>query len=260
MTEPKIIILTFFVICAFAANVCAAPVGAGTCVKEMKGRDLISEEFNISFFSAIEADVLNQRDLDNLEGEVEAGFYTAKLGFSTDRIDIYGIIGQARDVEYNAQVSGANLKYDLENEFAWGGGISVFIYEVFGIKLFADAKYRTIEDMDYDSVTLEGVKYSKEALTGSKKNATWEEQQVALSIAKKFEYFTPYIGLKYSDVEASAKVTIEGIVYDTGNLDAGENIGAFVGCSLTPLENLSVDVEGRFMDEEAVSVALVYTF
>ena len=42
----------------------------------------------------------------------------------------------------------------------------------------------------------------------------------------------PYVGVKLSDVDASARATIGGITYDLGDTESDKIFGVFVGCSI----------------------------
>ncbi len=114
-------------------------------------------------------------------------------------------------------------------------------------------------DMDYESVSKDGTTYSKNQL-GGKTDAKWQEWQAAFLIGKKFNNFIPYAGLKYSDIKASAKAIISGTTYDSDSTDSDNKVGVFVGCSIIPTKQLSIDLQGRFIDEEAFTVGICNKF
>ena len=209
----------------------------------------------------VETDFVTERELDELDAKVEGNLYTAKLIFSSaEKFDFYVNFGQAQDIEYKATILGRDVKFDLEDEFTWGAGISyVFTSDDDAFQIGLDTKYRQITDIDYDSVTIDGTTYKKSQL-GGKTAAKWKEWQVALIVGKKFNYFVPYAGVKYSDVDASAKAIVSGSTYDLGSTDSESKVGIFIGCSITPTEQFSIDLEGRFIDEEAFMVSVVYKF
>lgn len=241
----------------------AAPVDVPTETQGLEGNIFKNKELGIGLSVAGEADFLSERELDEANGEVEGKLYTTKIILTlADRFDIYGIFGQAQDMEYKEKVLGSDVKFELEDKFTWGVGLNALIYEWkdYGVKFFADGKYRAVNDIDYESVTVDGVQYSKSQLTGTKVDADWEEWQVAFGIAKKFEYFMPYFGVKYSDIKASAKVTVGSTTYDAGSANSDNIIGLFVGCAITPIKALSIDLQGRFIDETAFTVKATYKF
>jgi opacity protein-like surface antigen len=69
--------------------------------------------------------------------------------------------------------------------------------------------------------------------------------------------FTPYLGAKYSDVRIKSKVDEVDVKF---KFKADDNVGAFVGISYKIMEKLKVNLEGRFIDETAMSFGLTYKF
>lgn len=125
--------------------------------------------------------------------------------------------------------------------------------------IFLDGNYRNIKDIDYETITVDGTSYSKSQLGGSL-DAEWQEWQVSLGVSRKLGQISPYFGIKYSDVVASAKATISGTTYDLDDTDSDENFGVFVGTLINLTDNLSLNVQGRFIDETAVGVELSFKF
>lgn len=256
------------IILLFTASqiVYSAPINLPSSIEDLEGQ-IWSHEFTsspIEISAGIEIDFVTKRELDELEAEVKGNFYTAKLLFlgteDTEKFDWYVNFGQAQDIEYKTAILGSDVKFDLEDEFVWGLGVSyAFTSKDDSLQIGIDAKYRQIRGMDYNSVTINDIAYSKSQL-GGKLDAKWKEWQVALLIGKEFDYFIPYVGIKYSDVDASAKVIISGTTYDAGSTDSENKFGMFVGCSITPIEQISIELQGRFIDEEAFTVGILYKF
>jgi len=239
----------------------AAPVDVPTAAQGLEGSILQNKDFGLSV--AGEADFLSERELETAESEVSAEFYTGKIILTlADRFDAYAIFGQARGMEYKEKILGSNVTFGLEDNLTWGLGLNALIYELkdYGIKFFGDGKYRAVNDIDYESLTVDGVRYNKSQLTLNKMDADWEEWQVAFGVAKKFEYFMPYCGVKYSDVKVSAKATIGSTTYDLGSTNSDNTIGLFIGCAIIPVKALSIDLQGRFVDETAFTVKATYKF
>ncbi|MFH1782031.1 MAG: hypothetical protein ABH848_00230 [Candidatus Omnitrophota bacterium] len=261
MKRLVIVFTALFLLCAFTVYVNAAPVTCPASVKEMKGNDYIDKDSNIAFLVSLESDFITEKDLDESDGQVEGTMHVGKLVVSFDKVDFYALLGGTGNLEYSASISGANVLYELEDKFLWGLGASGLIkkWDKHGIQLFGDLSYRTTGDMEYDIVTLNGTQFSKSQLTPAT-DAKYEEWQIALSVAKKFQYMTPYAGIKYSNLDASADVTISSTRYALSDAENDNPVGIFLGCALMPLDNMSIDLEGRFIDEEAFSVSLNYEF
>lgn len=83
-------------------------------------------------------------------------------------------------------------------------------------------------------------------------SATIYEWHVAPFVAKSFGKFVPYVGVKYSDMQ----VKPEGM----GTLKAKNNLGVFLGADFNLSKNFSLNLEGRFVDESAMSLAAVFAF
>ena len=152
-----------------------------------------------------------------------------------DRLDIYTTLGQINDPEFRQTFDGSDVKFELEDKFIWSVGLAGTIYEWedAGIQLFGDGNYRRASGMDYKAVVVDGTRYTKSELSGEV-DAKWEEWQVAFGVSKKFKYFIPYVGVKYSDVKASAKATAGGIEY--GDRDKSKRkVGPFLGVSIVPI-------------------------
>lgn len=242
----------------------AAPVDVPTEIQGLEGNIFNDKKLGIGLSIAAEADFLGERKL-GIEGseeiaKVKGQFYTSKIILTViNKFDIYGIFGKAENLEYKD--SGIKLK--PKDKLTWGVGVSVPIYEWknCGIKLFADGKYRAVNNIDYFSnyqsssssspSSYDGSSYYGGSSTVPKFLVNWQEWQVAFGVAKKFKYFMPYGGIKYSDFRESS---INSINYSDAI------IGIFIGCAITPIKAFSIDLQGRFIDENAFAVKATYKF
>ena len=84
-------------------------------------------------------------------------------------------------------------------------------------------------------------------------STTISEWHVAPFVAKNFGKFVPYIGIKYSDMKID-------MLENSDRLQATDNWGAFVGADFKFNKNFSLNLEGRFIDENAASLAANFTF
>jgi hypothetical protein len=228
----------------------AAPVDVPIKIQGLEGNIFNDKELGIGLSIAAEADFLSKRKLDLADwwgggtANVKGQFYTTKIILTViNKFDVYGIFGKAENLE-----SADSIK--PKDKLTWGAGISVPIYEWknYGIKFFADGKYRAVNNIDYNSNSQSPNIYDGGSLS-SKFLVNWQEWQVALGAAKKFKYFMPYLGVKYSDFrEFSGDMTNR-----SSNI-----VGIFIGCAITPLKSFSIDLQGRFIDETAFSVKATY--
>lgn len=85
--------------------------------------------------------------------------------------------------------------------------------------------------------------------------ATVQEWQIAPYVAKKLGSFVPYFGVKYSDQREEYKDEDGKIKFK-----ADDNFGVFVGTDYNIGKNFSLNIEGRFVDETAMSFGATYKF
>lgn len=104
-----------------------------------------------------------------------------------------------------------------------------------------------------------------------------KETQLAFFAAKTFNKITPYVGVKYSDLTADVKYSYSRSGYNvststtttaylpftrsvSAGLEADKNFGVFVGADFDFTQNLSLNLEARLVDEQAVSLGLGWKF
>ena len=147
------------------------------------------------------------------------------------------------------------------NAFAWGLGLKLCFPLKNNWIIGADAKYLTYKN-DYsgkrsvrffasDGNLLPGLSIDEHRNKWG--SATISEWHVAPFIAKDFGKFVPYIGIKYSDMKID-------MLQNSDRLQATDNWGAFVGADFKFNKNFSLNLEGRFIDETAASLAANFTF
>ncbi len=236
----------------------AAPVDVPTEIQGLEGNIFRNKELGIGLSIAGEADFLGKRKLDIADNggiaKVKGQFYTSKIILTLiNKFDIYGIFGKAENLEYKEDAG----KFKPKDKLTWGAGLSAPIYEWknCGIKFFADGKYRVVNNIDYNSngrsSILSGIAGVVSRYPTPKLLVDWQEWQVAFGAAKRFKYFMPYFGVKYSDFRESSKTS-------TANSDT--IVGIFVGCAVTPIKAFSIDLQGRFIDETAFVIKGTYKF
>ncbi len=103
--------------------------------------------------------------------------------------------------------------------------------------------------------------------TGVFKSTVMQEWHVAVSLAKKIKSFLPYVGVRYSDARFKTKGIEDQLVWGADmawlydfKFKADNNVGVFLGTDYNITKNLSVNIEGRFIDETAMSLGATYKF
>jgi len=158
-----------------------------------------------------------------------------------------------------------------DSAFAWGLGAKGVIPFENGWFLGVQAQYLTHKNSlknsmkEKESGTFEvtagpdtgttGTYASAEEEMNWNAKATVQEWQIAPYVAKKLGNFIPYFGVKYSDQRMQYKEEDMKL-----KLKAADNFGLFLGTDYKIGKNFSLNIEGRFIDETAMSLAATYKF
>ena len=245
----------------------AAPVGNPMDVPTPRGKGIVEiEQLNLKV--SFDTDLIFEKDIDASESnvrdaKVEGQWYLAKISVALiDRFEPYVLLG-ASDIEGEYVGVSSGSKYDIEGDtnFAWGVGSKILIWETedLGFAVSGAGEYRRTDP---------GIK--EQLVDGVSQDATdrvfeIEEWQFALAVSKEFKIgqdiaLIPYVGAKYSDSEIKLKYKTGGTLNDLGGGENADNVGVFVGVDLSVLESLSINVEGRFIDETAMSIGATVKF
>lgn len=209
-------------------------------------------------------------------------FIKGTLGLHPN-IDIFLKLGMADAKSKYKYVSpgepDAKIEFDGDYDFVYGGGIKAKIFESSGgLRVMADGQYLHYEvDGDYKVDGKDLAQYLRQSfidagattVTASYDSKTKiQEWQVALYVNQTFGQFSPYAGVKYSDVTVKNETNFSGLadgVTYSGKIDgkakADKNFGVVVGTDIYLIPNrLSVNIEGRFIDETAGTIGVNYRF
>ncbi|MFA6142680.1 MAG: hypothetical protein WC738_05255 [Candidatus Omnitrophota bacterium] len=183
----------------------------------------------------------------NILGKIVYGLLNAmdiyvKLGIA--KYDFRGdvFVGDTKKVE--EQLS-------AENGFIYGGGFKLAYDFKNGWAVGCDAQYLTSDHkIDFNASTL-----STGAVTVAEYYDCWiQEWHAAPYIAKKIGKITMYAGGRYSDLRLSQKHPNDSKRWDNLIFSADYKIGVFTGVDWNFGNSFKLNVEGRFVDELALSV------
>lgn len=181
------------------------------------------------------------------------------------------------------------VEFDGDWDFAWGIGAKAKLYQSSsGIRIMADAQYLSYKgdgDVDIDGVGLAtgAVQIAKDDFGATSATASYDaeaeiqEWHIALYVNKTIGMFSPYAGVKYSDMDAEFDADIDGQVQVTVpavgiinspysakveiDFEADDNFGVFLGTDIYVIPDiLSFNIEGRFVDETALTLGLNWKF
>lgn len=191
----------------------------------------------------------------------------AVIGNSCSLYFLYGLCDSQIDltlfdktVDYGFYV---NSSFQSDKDPFYGVGVSFVMHEgslwdSIPIKTGIDIKYRRF-DVEVDNLTENGTFYS----------TTLDEVQMALLISADAGWIHPYAGARISSTtgkEHYINQTISAPFYDTGTIDYedditwSKNMGYVVGAACAVTEGVSINVELRSGDEEAVGVSTSVRF
>lgn len=209
------------------------------------------------YIFGIEANSLQERKLfDEKLGtfivKADSKQFLAKAVYGlSDRMAGFIKLGQA-DALLEDPNAAAN--YNHGGEIAWGLGGKMLLYEDIPIdlRLIGEAQYFNFSPGDAET-------------SSGTRTAKWSEFQfggyalltkLSESTHPIIEPFTVtatsfYVGAKYSDV--SVDWSTRG---SSGTLDADTNLGFFAGVDFTFNDKYTLSLEGRFKDEQAMTIGL----
>lgn len=175
-----------------------------------------------------------------------------------DNLDVYVMLGIADgkgdDENYIDGAKQGVDKLELDSALAYG----------FGMKGTSKLANEWLVGCD-----LQFVRHKHESKTrwipvaGSESTTTYKsapiyEWHIAPYVAREMGDFMPYLGVKYSDFVA--KFESGGSGWSNFKEEADDNFGVFLGTDCKMGENWKVNLEGRFIDETAMSVGCTYKF
>lgn len=177
-----------------------------------------------------------------------------------DNLDVYAKLGAAdyegKDESYIGGVKDADDKTNTDTDFAYGFGMK----GTYGLGndwlIGCDLQYlRSEHKAKVTATPVAGV-----ASSTTYKTAESQEWHIAPYIARKINSFTPYLGIRYSDMKTKLKGPAEDGWADNVKSEADDNVGVFLGTDYKIGENWKLNLEGRFVDETAMSFGATYKF
>jgi opacity protein-like surface antigen len=134
---------------------------------------------------------------------------------------------------------------DYGYSFAGGYGFRARLYDDkdSGIKVVGGFHHISVHPRDED-------------IGGDRYESFLDDWQIDLLCSKKFGRFTPYAGGKASVFEHVYRIN-KG---DRKRVSPKYNGGAIAGFDFNLKDDITVNVEGRFIDEDAVSAGIYYSF
>lgn len=287
--------LVLFVTFSFSSVVKAASVGNTADTQGGSGKFSLGFEYDGVFNRDLELKSGSYKqaaeDMVSIEEYPFPGDSISDVKMRSNRVFLKGMAGVHPNLDLYAKLGVSDLtwkqkyespdfpaerdKFDGDWGFAWGIGAKAKIYETSGgLRFMADAQYMRYKvDGDYrvNGQSLSDVIMALDPeITGLSYDTktSLEEWQIAFYVNKTFGQFSPYAGMKYSDATLRNELNVSytdsngylSTKYET-KYRADKNIGVFAGIDINIISNkLKLNIEGRFIDETAVTIGMNYRF
>lgn len=250
-------------LCLLSFHVTAAPIGNPSAPKIIQeGFFIPSTSWASARFgyegdfvadSRMEQEGAGHSRVDSYEQETNSGTATLCL---LNQVDIFTVLGSSRTRTDWRFVDGGGSTHRAELEtlynFLWGVGARAILWSCGNASFGVGGRY---ESANYDPVwlTIDG---NIQSASGT--HLRWREWQINGDLSYKIDIFSPYIGAKYSNVRSKIGNFSVAISNDGSGSNEFENrtsVGVFIGCSLSTGKYFMLNVEGRLIDEEAVTIS-----
>lgn len=210
--------------------------------------------------------IIYDRNIKQQEGASEIRLHGVSARFLYNNMfSVYTGAGSA-EVEEEFMVGSNKVLWESDYGFIWlvGGTLKAYDKQIEVLNdsrllCALDIQYRNT-DLDANNVTIDSVSYSSSAPDISYSSMEYNDWHVALSCGLDMSILSPYLGIKYSDLESCMRVLRNGILYEKDNAEADNNIGIFLGTGIQITESFYGSVEVSFIDEEAISGSFSYKF
>lgn len=202
---------------------------------------------------------LEMKKMNQLYGKVSLGL--------TPNFNVYTKLGASNNgtIEHDSISANQLLKIKTKTGFLWAFGVT-------GIKEISDG-WKIGGDVQYDSwqTDVEKVTVGGNAATNVSGKIQNRELQITPFITKQFTMqsmnwsFSPYLGMPIDFFWSQTDKHIAFRYNSTNQTDSWakkgkDYIGIVAGSDLTVSESLALNVEGRFIDETAVTAGATYRF
>ncbi len=213
----------------------------------------------------LEQEVVFERNMENaslsggqrVELEIDKAYRTmAKISYGLmDNMDMYIKLGTSEfEVDQKVFSPDESGEKDSKTDFAYGAGLKWNMPLKKGCFLGVDAQYlRHRNKYTYTNTSTAVYDVQEDKLT-------LQQWHVASYIGKKMGKFVPYLGVRYSDARLKSEGQSTWVAPCNWKSEAEDNVGIFVGTDVKLADNWTLNVEGRFIDETAMSVGSSFKF
>lgn len=193
--------------------------------------------------------------------------YLATLSWgASDWLNLFAQAGWVRGGKWQDKdlLTGQEWEAKLKDNFAWGAGLKVKVWEPRpGWSLLLAGRYFRYDDRkasDWQNNSM-GYQADSDWVTDDKLDY-WQVDLDAVMLFK-LGMVTPYLGLGWSHAEAklSGRWSAPGVQVDyDSKMKSKEELGALAGLALELGRGFSLNLQGEFITRTAVSLGVTWTF
>jgi hypothetical protein len=246
-----------------SAALVAAPVGNTAAPQMLEEGFFIPSDCWVDVRAGYEGDfVADARLKQRKEGKGRVDDYSQSTNSGTvtinllDRLDLYGVLGSSRTSAQWRFLDSLGAVHNTEMEtfhnFFWGVGARAVLFEWGNCDLGLGGRYSSV-DSQPSWLTVDGI---NAPVAGT--HCRWREWQVNLDVSYHIDILTPYIGVKYSNAHTRIGDFTTTIATNGSGSNQFENrvpVGLYLGCGFSTGKYFMLNVEGRLVDEEAVTIS-----
>ena len=250
------------VLLGLISSVFAAPVENPSSPRLIQEGFFIPKTSPVTIRAGYEGDFVGDARLEQYSessGRVDDYSQDSNCGVLTvnicNRVDLYSLFGTSRtNTDWRFTFDDVTSRSEVETlyDFIWGIGARAILFDSETLCLGLGGRY---EQSNYDDLwmTIDG---NVQRANGSFLH--WRVWQIDLDFSYKIDIFSPYIGIKYSNVRTkignlSFPISDDGL--GTNQFKNRNPVGVVIGCSLSSGKYFMLNVEGRLVDEEAVTIS-----
>ncbi|OGN59448.1 MAG: hypothetical protein A3F40_04915 [Chlamydiae bacterium RIFCSPHIGHO2_12_FULL_27_8] len=199
----------------------------------------------------------NGNEIDNFKLDSNSGSFI--LNFKK-RLDLFGIFGVSRirsEYRFSYQDVISRIEYESDYRIFYEAGGRVILIQWGNTALDIGGRYsKTKPGLSF--IILDGVPQIKD-----NSFIKFSSYQINLGLSYAIDIFIPYIGTKYSQSKAELQ-GLNFVISDEGtgylNMKNKNDFGLYLGCSLSNKRYFLLNLEARFIDEEAISISGEFKF
>ena len=237
-----------------------------------------------NFALGVEFDSIFSRDIkhDSSTPPLDPGDSLSDVSIESKRFMLKGSIGVLPNIDVFAKLGLADAKAEAtvvspafppsvkaevngDNDTAWGVGIKVKLWTTSpgGLKVLADMQYLAYTLDSTCQTSALGITVTCAAAIAPDTytmETEVKETQLAIYLNQTFGMWSPYAGLKYSDMKVEWNYTDTTPDSNVDKFSADSKVGLLVGTDILINPQLSVALEARFVDESAATVGATWKF